>query len=105
MKMQTLALFSVISVAIGGVAWVFLYPIISGERNAERRRASVAKSEPVARASSVRGQKTRREQVEETLKDLDVKAQKPKNPPLHIKIQQAGLSWSKQRFMITAAGL
>ena len=36
MKMQTLALFLLVAVAIGGVAWVFLYPLLSGERNAER---------------------------------------------------------------------
>ncbi len=105
MKMQTLALFSLVAVAMGGVAWVFLYPFLSGERQAERRRASVARSEPAARAASTARvtQKSRREQVEETLKALDVKAQKPKNPPLSMKIEHAGLSWTKQRFMITAA--
>src|SRR5207247_3179293 len=38
-------------------------------------------------------------------KALDVKAQKPKNPPLEMKIEQAGLSWTKQRFMIISAAL
>ena len=54
MKMQTLALFSMVAVAIGGVAWVFLYPLLSGERQAEQRRASVARAEPIARASRAR---------------------------------------------------
>ena len=60
------------------------------------KRASVARPEPVGRAKAAARatQKTRREQVEETLKALDVKAQKPKNPPLEIRIEQAGLSWS-----------
>ncbi len=104
MKLQTLALFFLVALAIGGVAWVFLYPLLSGERHAEKRRASVARSEPVARVS--RGaQKSRREQVEETLKQIDVKSKKPKSPPLTTKIAQAGLSWSKQRFMITGGVL
>ena len=41
MKMQTLALIGMVTTAVGGVAWVFLYPLLSGERKAEQRRASV----------------------------------------------------------------
>ena len=41
MKMQTLALFGMVATAIGGVAYVFIYPLLSGERKAEQRRASV----------------------------------------------------------------
>jgi tight adherence protein B len=104
MKMQQLALFFLVAVAIGGVAWVFLYPLLSGERNAERRRASVARSEPVAARTS-RVQKSRREQVEESLKDLDAKNQKSKNLPLQAKIEQAGLDWTKQKFIMIAGGL
>ena len=107
MKLQVLAIFSFVAVAIGGVVWVFIYPLLSGERNVERRRQyATTRTEPAARAGAARvSQKSRREQVEETLKELDTKAKKPKNPPLTTKIAQAGLSWSKQRFMITAAGL
>jgi tight adherence protein B len=94
------------SLAMGGVAWVFIYPYLSGEKTAEKRRASIAKSEPVARASSIRvGQKNRREQVEETLKELDTRNKKSKSVPLATRISQAGLDWSKERFMITAGGL
>ena len=106
MNLQMLAIFSFVAVAIGGVAWVFLYPLLSGERNVERRRESVTRAEPAARVAASRvSQKTRREQVEETLKELDTRARKPKSPPLSVKIGQAGLSWSKQRFFIIAAGL
>ena len=64
--MDSLALFFMASVAVGGLAWVFLYPILSGERKAEQRVASVAKAEPAARA--VRGaQKPRRDVIENTL--------------------------------------
>jgi tight adherence protein B len=107
MKLQTLALFFMVALAIGGVAWVFIYPILSGERKAERRRASVARAEPAA-ARSGRGrvvQKSRREQIEETLKELEVKQQKSKNPPLAVRIEQAGLAWSKRQFIMVAAGL
>ena len=105
MKMQTLALIGMVTTAVGGVAWVFLYPLLSGERKAEQRRASVTRTEPAAARTTGRVQRSRREQVEETLKDLDIKKQKLKRPPLHIKIQQAGLSWSKNQFLMISAGL
>jgi len=104
MKMQTLALFGMVATAIGGLAWVFLYPLLSGERKAEQRRTSVARNEPVVRTRRVQ-QRSRREQVEETLKDIEIKQRKPRNPPLHVKIEQAGLSWSKTTFIGFAAGL
>jgi tight adherence protein B len=106
MKMQTLALVCLVAASFGGIAWVFLYPLLSGERRVEQRRASAVRTEPSARIAAGRGQqKSRREQVEESLKQLDVRAQRPKNPPLSVKITQAGLNWSKQQFMLAAAGL
>ena len=47
--MQLYALFALVAIAIGGVAWVFVYPFLSGEREAERRKASAARAEPVDR--------------------------------------------------------
>src|SRR6267154_1308363 len=47
--MQALALAFLATTTVGGLAWVFLYPALSGERKAEHRRAAVAKSEPAAR--------------------------------------------------------
>lgn len=103
---QSLIVFSLVSVAMGGVVWVFLYPYLSGQRNAEKRLESVAKSEPVARTSAARvGQKVRREQVEETLKELDTRQKKTKRVPLSARLSQAGLDWSKERFLISAGVL
>jgi tight adherence protein B len=104
MKMQTLALFGMAATAVGGVAYVFIYPLISGERKAEQRLASATRAEPAVRVTRTQ-QKSRREQVEETLKELDVKAKKPRSLPLTIKIAQAGLSLSKIQFLIISAGL
>ena len=101
--MNSLALFFLVAVAIGGVAWVFIYPMLSGERQAERRKETVTKTGTVAPARSARsGQKSRREQVEGTLKELEAKQKK--SVPLHLKIQQAGLDWSnKQYYLISVA--
>ena len=57
-ELQTLIVFSLVSVAMGGVVWVFIYPHLSGQRHAEKRLESVVKAEPVARAIASRiGQK------------------------------------------------
>ena len=100
--METYGLFFLVAVAFGGVAWVLLYPILSGERKAERRMASVARSEPAARP--VRGAvKPRREQIEGTLKELEQRQKKANRPPISVRITQAGLSWSKRQFMVISA--
>ncbi len=102
--MDSMAVFFLASIAVGGIAYVFLYPILSGEKKAEQRMASVAKAEIVSRAS--RGpQKSRRDVVENTLKELDEKHKKNKSVPLAVKITQAGLTWSKQQFMVISVGV
>jgi tight adherence protein B len=101
MPMQTLAIFVLVALAAGGVIWVFVYPFLSGERQAEQRQQSIARSEPAARvASNARNPKVRREQVEDTLKELELREKKLKNVPLQLRIAQAGLDWSKRQFII-----
>ncbi len=101
MPIQQLAMFFLAAAAVGGIAWVFLYPLLSGERQAEKRVESVAKSDRVAAKTTTRASpKLRKDQLEETLKELESRRKKQKNPPLSMRIEQAGLSWSKQHFMI-----
>jgi len=104
MNMQPLALAFLAATAIGGLAWVFIYPVLSGERKAESRRASVARPEPAARQVD-KNQRSRREQVEGSLKDLEARRLKEKKIPLSSRITQAGLSWSPQKFMIASGAL
>ena len=102
MNIQALALAFLAFTAIGGVAWVFLYPLLSGERKAENRRASVASPEPVARNVD-KNQRSRREQVEGSLKELDARRQKDKKVSLSVRLTQAGLDWTPQKFMVISA--
>jgi tight adherence protein B len=106
LAMQTIALFFLATAATGGVAWVFLYPLLSGERKAEKRKEIVVGTGATVPARTVRtGQKSRREQVEGSLKDLETRQAKAKSVPLAIRIEQAGLTWSKRRFIITGVAL
>ncbi len=103
--MQSIAVFFLASLAVGGVFWVFAYPILSGQRKAEQRMASVAKSEPVTVRTSRATQKSRRDVVESTLKEIEERHKKQKSAPLSARIAQAGLSWSKRQFIIISIAL
>jgi tight adherence protein B len=102
MKMQTIALAFLAAAAIGGMAWVFIYPLLSGEKKAEGRRASVAKAEPLAAREVQKDQRTRREQVEGSLRELEARRLKDKKVSLATRLMQAGLDWTSQKFMIVS---
>ena len=100
--MGSIPVFFLAALAVGGVLYVFVYPILSGERKAEQRVASVARAEPAARVS--RGQqRSRRDVVESTLKEFEARHKKSKSVPLSVRIAQAGLTWSKQQYFIISA--
>jgi tight adherence protein B len=103
MQMQTLALAFLAATAIGGVAWVFIYPLLSGEKQAENRRAAVAKPEPAAKRQNDKTQRSRREQVEGTLKELEARHEKANKIPLSMRLTRAGLDWSTQKFWVISA--
>jgi tight adherence protein B len=98
--MQPLAVFFLAAVAVGGVFWVFAYPSLSGQKKAEQRMANVAKSEPVAVRASRVTQKSRRDTVESTLKEIEQRHKLQKRAPISARIAQAGLSWTMRKFMI-----
>jgi len=102
--MGSLGIFFLAAVSVGGIAWVFLYPILSGERKAEKRMESVAKAAPITRATRSTP-RSRRDSVEATLKEFEERQKKHKSPPLNIRISQAGLNWSKQQFILISAGV
>src|SRR6202007_1269731 len=93
--MNSFAVFFLAAIAVGGVVWVFLYPILSGDRQAEKRMETFARPEPVSRATRAGQPRSRREVVESTLKELEERNKKSKSRPLSVRIEQAGLTWTK----------
>jgi tight adherence protein B len=102
--MQTIAVFFLASAAIGGVIWVFVYPILSGERKVEKRMASIAKVEPIVRVSRA-NQKSRRDTVETTIREIEERHRNSKRVALSVRIARAGLSWSKRQFVMISIGI
>src|SRR5689334_7120705 len=103
--MQAIALAFLAATAIGGVAWVFIYPLLSGEKQAENRRAAVAKPEPAAKRQNDKTQRSRREQVEGTLKDLEARRAQASKVPLTVRLQQAGLDLEPNKFWMISGVL
>jgi len=105
MNLQMLALAFLAAAAVGGIAWVFLYPLLAGEKQAASRRASVARTEPVAVRQAEKSQRSRREQVEGSLRELDARRQKEKRVSLTMRLIQAGLDWTPNKFWIVSGVL
>ena len=55
MDIKQLAIDFLAAAAVGGVAWVFIYPLLSGERKAEKRRETIAKPETNTPRRETRG--------------------------------------------------
>jgi tight adherence protein B len=105
MNLQTLALAFLAATTVGGLAWVFVYPLLSGEKKAESRRASIARNEPAAARQVEKSQRSRREQVEGSLKELEARRQKDKKVSISTRLMQAGLDWTPQKFWIISGVL
>ena len=103
--MEQLPIFLLAAVAVGGVAYVFIYPILSGEKTTEKRVAPVARTTATSRTPRNAPQKSRRDTIENTLKEFEERNKKTKSPPLSVRIAQSGLSWSKQTFFLVSGAV
>lgn len=86
-------------VACGGLAFAFA----GGDSRAETRRASLKKTETKSNAAAV-DRAAKKKQIAENIRDLEKKSRR-KGPDLQTRIEQAGLSISRQQFMMIFAGV
>ena len=100
MNMQALAMAFLSALTVGGLAWVFIYPLLSGEKQAEKRRASFTAAGPALRVGGDDRMRLRRVQVEDSMKEMEQRLAESKKVSLQTRIAQAGLSWAKQQFII-----
>ena len=96
-----------VAVAIGGVVWVFVYPI--PVRRAGRRAArwpSVARAEPAAQRADALGAEVAARAGRRLRSSRSKRARRcATRVPLSVRLAQAGLSWSPRRFLMTAGAL
>ncbi|HSV23830.1 MAG TPA: type II secretion system F family protein [Xanthobacteraceae bacterium] len=103
MDVQLLSIVLLATFCAGAIAWVLIYPYLSGENEAEKRMQSVARAGAPGVKSASRAVKSRREQVESSLKEIENRNKQKKSPPLSTRLAQAGVVWTKQHFVIGSA--
>jgi tight adherence protein B len=99
-----LAVVILAALSAGGVAYAFLYGRIQNENATERRLDFIQgknRGETTTRGAKADPGK-RRKSVQDTLKELEQnqKAKKSSSPPLLLRMQQAGLSWTRRKFFV-----
>jgi tight adherence protein B len=98
--LNSLLLVALAATATGGVLYVFVYPLFSGEAKAEKRKAALLTSSTARKISDRQiDANTRRKQVADSLKEIEAR-NKRKKVPLETRITRAGLSWSRRQFII-----
>lgn len=105
---RVLAMMGLVGFSIAALLYGFFYGRIERQASTERRRTQVvAPSVDPERAKTTTSPTARRRNVQETLKDLEIKqkhkASKSTNPPMQLRLQQAGLSLSTGRFYTYSA--
>lgn len=94
------------AISVGGIGYVLLYPVLSGEARANKRMAKVASGEKGRAARSTanlekHGRDQRRRQMHKTLKEMESnQKKKKKRVTLKALITQAGLSISVMMFWL-----
>ena len=103
-----LAIIALAMLSAGGLAYAFLFDRIQSENTTERRVGLVQGSavREVSRERQVDPNR-RRKSVQETLREVEerekVRARHGKAPPLKLRMEQAGLAWSRRTFIIISA--
>lgn len=102
MTLSTIAIVFLAMVAAGGVAYVMIYPYLSGDARGEKRQREIAATEPVKRRVERTSAANRRDAVAQSLKELERKDKAERKVTLQARITHAGLSWSPARYYVTA---
>src|ERR1700737_3482692 len=102
-----IALIALAMLSAGSLAYVFLYRRIETENVAGRRLDQIQGRGAVVTDAGARvivDPAKRRKSVQETLKELDEKqkarTKRSKSPPMSLRLQQAGLNWSRRTFLL-----
>lgn len=97
---QQLAVVLLIGIAVAGLMYAFVYPYLSGDIKAQKRQKALMTGTS-ERAVAGRGADPakRRKMIADSLKEVEEKSKK-KRADLETRITQAGLTWTKQAFLI-----
>ncbi|GGA57724.1 pilus assembly protein [Nitratireductor aestuarii] len=109
LRLGTLGFIVLAAISAGGIAYVFLFNSISSEKTVNRRLEVVKKGEADRQSARAVRERTneaarRRKTIQDTLHELEQKQKNQDrnvtNPPLKVKLKQAGMEVSLQKFYI-----
>jgi len=104
-----LAAMALAGLAVGGLVYALVMPYLSGERKVEKRFANVAQGQArlQKRAGLPAPLQTRKQQVQDTIKNIEAKQKARKRAPLRIRLIRAGLNIKPRTFYLLslASGL
>lgn len=103
MDPMILAAVALAALSAGGVAYVLLYARISGGAQAQQRQKALVSPTERRGDRTVLAAGARREQVAQSLKDLEKREKTRNTITLQSRLDQAGLEWSTKRFIVTSA--
>jgi tight adherence protein B len=101
MDRQSLLSALLVTLAVGGVMYAFVYPYLSGEIQAQKRTAALMSSTERRRDARSGDPNKRRKLIQESLKDVETK--KKAKVTLEQRIAQAGLTTTRTIFLIASA--
>ena len=105
MDTRDIFLVILIAVAVGGIAQVFLYPLLSGDKRAEKRQQALMAKSPNQRVERApRDSAQRRDQIAQTLREIEAKRGRSR-ATLEERLSHAGLDWPKSRFYLMSVML
>jgi tight adherence protein B len=103
MDVSKLAIIVLAMVAAGAIAYVFIYPYLSGEARGEKRQQALTKPASTRAADRLAAATTnRRDSVAQSLKDIEAREKARNKLTLENKIAQAGLDWDRRKFYLVS---
>jgi tight adherence protein B len=104
-----LAVAGLAMLSAGGIAYALLQDRIQSEKRTTERLDRIQKRNPVVDVERSRNidAARRRKSVQDTLKEIEekqkAKAKQSNSPPLTLRLEQAGLNWSRKTFLVVSA--
>jgi tight adherence protein B len=103
-ELVQLAAMAVAALAVGWGAYVLVMPYLGGGRKAEKRIANAAQGQARARrVSAIQPLQMRKQQVQDTIKNIEAQQKAKKRVPLRIKLLRAGLSIKPRTYYLLSA--
>lgn len=92
------------AVAIAATAYAIMYPLISGDREKERRVANVtvSRAKTVSARSAADAAATRKKQIAESLKEMESRQKAKERISLRLKLERAGLDIEPRMYWIAS---